>query len=148
MLYRPERFNDAPCGIHIKNVSLNDRGYWRLRSYRNKEIMQGIAFVDIIEEEETYQPSEEKTYTPEEIFYPDETKYCYVYRDDINLDSPNYEFPQHGKCMIPELGLDPKGSGQWNVKIGVNHQIREIETKIEVTSKGEVFRYVYFFFFF
>lgn len=138
IIFRSSSWDASECGIRLFNVTKNDAGFWRLRSYHDNEIIQGAGYIEINENLPTYDEFESNPFRSDDEFTPDNAEYCYIYRPGAEKANSNNEFPRHSRCVIPNIDLDPEANGVWNVRVGIQKKMNEIEFEINVSSYGNV----------
>lgn len=124
------------------NVTKSDEGFWRLRSTNENDFMQGVGYIEVTDDLPSYDEIDSNTFRSNDEFTPDNTEYCYVYRPGAEKANSNNEFPRHSRCIIPNIDLDPEANGIWNVRVGVEKKMNEIEFEIDVSSYGNIFEYI------
>lgn len=122
----------------MKSITKNDEGFWRLRSTRENDFMQGISYIEVSDDLPTYQTSDFQTYKPNEKFTPELTDYCYVFRPGLDLSDFNVEFPSPSECVVPDVNIDPESNGVWNVLVGIQKKTDEILYQIHVDPSGNL----------
>lgn len=132
------KFSDDKCGIRIDKVQKSHAGAWKLMStFKNSSYESSIKGVSVVRvKERAIVPRVDKIYAGSENFAPADVNmsYCYVTKT-VGLAKLT-EIDQM-KCMVPQNLQDDFRDGEWNVRMGVDGESREITFTVNIQSTGK-----------
>lgn len=134
------KFSEDKCGIRIDRVLKSHAGAWQLIStFKNSTYetsIKGLAILSVRESTVIVKPDHEM-FSYEENFAPEgvDMSYCYVSRSLGFLKMSDIEM---SKCMIPKgLMSTDFQDGEWNVRMGVIGETKEVSYSVNIRSKGK-----------
>ncbi|XP_068081438.1 uncharacterized protein [Anabrus simplex] len=124
------------CGVRIKNISVDDEGYWRLTSLRHDGRKRvGAAKVTVILSGDSSSDQYEVKVGSEQNIHlgPMESEYCQiVIPGDMrksNLITGSCSLPVHKSMKID--------SGNWTAMVGVRGKVEEVPASVSLSVEEE-----------
>jgi len=102
------KWEQESCGIIVKNITMEDTGFWRLVSKKDNDFVRASLVLTVVE-------------TPEDS----QAEYCILSRPDQD------NFPMEGACEIPD---EP---GMWTLRMGIPGSSKEIVKTVYNEPKVE-----------
>lgn len=132
------KFSEDKCGIRIDNIQKSHAGAWQLIStFKNTSYetsIKGVSTVSVKESAVVEKP-EQEVFTYTENFAPAGIglSYCFVSRD---LGYSKMSEIDKAKCMIPQDLSSDFREGEWDVRMGILGQPKEVTFTVNVQSIG------------
>lgn len=127
------------CGITIESVQKIHAGAWQLIStFKNSTYemsIKGLSTI-VVKESESIETPGKQFFSSDENFAPlgVDLSYCFVSK---SLGRSKLSDIDNAKCVIPKDLSSDFRDGEWNVKLGVLGEPREVSYAVQIQSSGK-----------